>query len=53
MDFIIKVKAEPFVPINKCIICDIHIDWSKASTCSAKCRVKKNRWLREGAYASI
>ena len=48
MDFNITVKVDPFVTIRKCKICDNHLEGqSNRKTCSAKCRVKMNRWKKE------
>ena len=48
MDFNITVKTDPFVTIRKCKLCDNHLEGqSNRKTCSAKCRVKMNRWKKE------
>tara|TARA_Y100001937_G_scaffold79767_1_gene108058 strand:+ start:188 stop:436 length:249 start_codon:yes stop_codon:yes gene_type:complete len=47
MDFNITVKVDPFVTIRKCKICD-NVPEGRRKTCSAKCRVKMNRWKKEG-----
>tara|TARA_B000000557_G_scaffold217103_1_gene184202 strand:- start:13 stop:249 length:237 start_codon:yes stop_codon:yes gene_type:complete len=48
MDFNITVKVDPFVTIRKCKLpfCD-NVPQGRRTTCSAKCRVKMNRWKRE------
>tara|TARA_A100001391_G_scaffold101897_1_gene67716 strand:+ start:22 stop:276 length:255 start_codon:yes stop_codon:yes gene_type:complete len=49
MDFNITVKTDPFVTIRKCKLCDNHLEGqTNRTTCSAKCRVKMNRWKKEG-----
>ena len=48
MDFNITVKVDPFVTIRKCKICDNHLEGQyNRKTCSAKCRVKMNRWKKQ------